>query len=120
MIGGPDAFQMDLVTHEASQEASLTAATRALAVFLAYDQADTARSALAFMDQVGSRLGGEVGLDTRVWRLDLIEDPECAWQARADAATADLVMVALGATGALPAGFARWLEEWAGHGEIRE
>ena len=120
MTVGSETLHPDPVPAIGKQELALGTGLTSLAVFLAYDRPDTARSALAFLDQIGTRLGREVGLDVRVWRMDLVEDAECAWQARADATATDLMMVAFGSRPVLPAGFARWLEEWARHGEVEE
>ncbi|MGA2867141.1 MAG: hypothetical protein ABSF95_21910 [Verrucomicrobiota bacterium] len=92
-----------------------TDAPTVLNVFLAYDTADTGRMALALFGHVASGLKDEVLLNTKVWRFDLLTLSECAQQAQADAANADLIVVAFGALEPLPADLCQWLGEWAEH-----
>ncbi|MGA2747839.1 MAG: hypothetical protein ABSG59_03605 [Verrucomicrobiota bacterium] len=89
-------------------------------MFLAYDTAETGRSALALLDHVAADLKRAVALHASLWRFDLMTLSESAPQAAADAADADVMLVAFGANDPVPATLFQWLVNWAEHRQIKD
>jgi len=81
-------------------------------MFLAYDTAETAQSARNLVDHVAAQLKSELSVHTKLWRFDPGSFSSAVTEAQ-EAADADVMIVALGASNLLPKGLLRWLNEWA-------
>ncbi|HEY3915450.1 MAG TPA: hypothetical protein VGN61_13255 [Verrucomicrobiae bacterium] len=82
-------------------------------MFLAYDTAETAQSARGLVKNVVAQLKSELAVHTKLWRFDPGSVPAAVTEAQTEAADADVMIVALGASNLLPKGLLRWLNEWA-------
>ncbi len=91
--------------------ASASSELPALNVFLAYDVAETGRSAVATFDRIATHLKDELLFTAQVWRFDLLTNPECGKQAEDAVTAADILVVAFRAETQLPGRFLAWLSE---------
>ena len=90
-----------------------------LEVLLLYEDLSTALRAKHSLDQLPGQLGGETGLNTRLWRLDLLGQPLLAEQAAIEAAAADVIILSLHRSSDLRAELRNWLSRWLEHKEAR-
>jgi hypothetical protein len=88
-------------------------------MFLAYDTAETAQTARNLVDHVTARLKSELAVHAKMWRFDTATPSPSVTQAESEAADADVMIVAFGASKTLPEGLLKWLGEWAKHRHIR-
>lgn len=66
---------------------------------------------MRLLDRLNEQVGEETVLQPQLWRFDLLEDPEKRALAQADAADADLIVMAC-SNGELPAAIKSWLAVW--------
>jgi len=92
--------------------------TQATNMFLAYDTAETAKTARDLVHHVAERLKSELAVNAKLWRFDAAAPSLSARKAQEDAADADVMIVAFGAR-KLPESLMEWLGEWAKHRHIR-
>jgi hypothetical protein len=88
-------------------------------MFLAYDTAETAQTARNLVDHVTARLKSELAVHAKMWRFDTATPSPGVAQAETEAADADVMIVAFGASKTLPEGLLKWLGHWAKHRHIR-
>ena len=86
-----------------------------LDVLLLYEDLGTALRAKHSLDLLPGQFGGAAGLETRLWRLDLLGEPLLAEQAAIEAAAADLIVLSLHGRTALRAEVRHWLGRWLNH-----
>jgi hypothetical protein len=84
-------------------------------MFLAYDTAETAQTARALVDHVASRLKTELALNAKLWLFDADSLSSAVGKAEAEAADADVMIVAFGPSKTLPESLLQWLGQWAEH-----
>jgi hypothetical protein len=104
---------------EAEPEAGEVPVKSALEVLLLYEDLSTALRARHSLDRLPGQLGGETGLNTRMWRLDLLRQPLLAEQAAIEAAAADVIILSLHGRTALRAEARNWLTRWLDRKEDR-
>jgi hypothetical protein len=92
------------------EERFLEATMKAMII---YEEYDCAARANALLKRASERAEGEEQWSVKLWRLDMLERPAMAHEARRDAADAHLMVLAVGRRGELPAGLLDWLEGWA-------
>ncbi len=78
-----------------------------------YDDFDFAARAAALLERVAIRADEAMKWDIKPWRLDVLQEPSLAGAALDETADADLIVVALRKTPALPDELMCWLENWA-------
>ncbi len=78
-----------------------------------YDDFDFAARAAALLERVAIRADEAMKWDIKPWRLDVLKEPSLADAALDETADADLIVVALRKTLALPDELMSWLESWA-------
>jgi hypothetical protein len=77
-------------------------ATPTFDVFIAYEDAAAAECAKKTYDVLARNLGNECHFGNQMWKFDVLSDPKSRAAATADAAQADIFVVALGAARVLP------------------
>ncbi len=88
-------------------------------MLLLYEDLGTALRAKHSLDLLPGQLGAAAGLDTRLWRLDLLGEPLLAEQAAIEAAEADVIVLSLHGRTALRAEVCHWLSRWLDRKEDR-
>ncbi|MEI2723390.1 MAG: response regulator [Verrucomicrobiota bacterium] len=81
-------------------------------VVIVYDDTRAGRRAVLTLDAVVHKLGGKKRLHPRLWRFDLLEDPDWRAAATAEADHAGLLILSASCKGALPATVQRWVRGW--------
>ena len=104
---------------QAQPEAGKPPVKPVLDVLLLYEDLGTALRARHSLDRLPGQLGGETGLNTRLWRLDLLGQPLLAEQAAIEAAAADVIILSLHGRKELRAEARNWLSRWLDHKEDR-
>ena len=94
----------------ATQEKNLFELTLKAAVI--YDDFDFAAQAAALLERVAIRADEAIKWDIKPWRLDVLKEPSLADAALGETTDADLIVVALLKTPALPDELTGWLESW--------
>lgn len=84
-----------------------------LAITLVYAQPSSACSIVEATEQICERLGDRVGIDWRLWRLDLLEEPECFKMALAEALESEIFAVSWSAETDLTNAGLRLADSWA-------
>lgn len=79
-------------------------------VVIVYDDARAGRRAVITLDAVVHQLGGTTRPLPRLWRFDLLEDPDWRAAATHDVAQADLFIISASDRAALPTTVQRWVE----------
>jgi hypothetical protein len=69
--------------------------------------------AKAFCDYLGKRFSPEFQIGFKLWRFDILELAICRKAALAEAANADIMVIAAESSSPLPASLMGWLEDWA-------
>ena len=83
---------------------------------IVYDDTRAGRRAMLALDDVVHKLGRKERLHPRLWRFDLLEDPDWRAAATAEAAEAGLLIISASGKGALPAAVQHWVHDWLGQG----
>ncbi len=89
----------------------------ALEVMILYEDAGTALRARRLLERLPGRLRAEVGLNTKLWRLDLLGEPLLKEQAAVEAGAADVIILSIHSE--LPVSARDWLGRWLAHKENR-
>ena len=69
---------------------------------------------------MAAELKNATAFNAKLWRFDLMTLSECFLQAEADAADADVMVVAFGPDEPVPPKLFQWLGDWAEHRHIRD
>ncbi len=85
----------------------------------AYEDSTTGARAEDFCQSLGRLLGQGCELNKQMWPLTELRLPQLRTIAAGEAARADLVIVSVHHSEALPADLASWLEQWAHHKDKR-
>jgi CheY-like chemotaxis protein len=83
-------------------------------VVIVYDDAPAGRRAVISLDAVVHKLGGKKRPRPRLWRFDLLEEPEWCATATTEAAQASLLIISATSKGALPTTVQDWVHRWLG------
>lgn len=89
------------------------ATTATLKAVILYDDFNLAVHATRLLEQAALTFDGPVRWVVGPWRLDLLQHPALGAQAMAEAAGADLIVLALEAVEAAQGDALAWLESWA-------
>jgi hypothetical protein len=84
-----------------------------IAAVILYDEIASGFRAKDVCDRLAFGLAGNVGLRVSLWRTDVLKDSTESNLALSDAATADLVVLALRSAKLLSKAVREWLENWA-------
>ena len=84
-----------------------------LRVVLLYENRAAGQRAMRLLDWLDERIGEQMELQPQLWRFDLLKDPEWRALAQADAANAQLIVVATCSDADLPGAVKSWLTDWA-------
>jgi hypothetical protein len=106
-IVGPEK-EFELGSDEFDAEAAAN-----FSVVIAYDTPQTARRAMRLVDGVVEQFGREWNVHRNLWRFDILGLPVARQSATADAAKANLLVIATGGDADLPAPVKAWLAEWS-------
>jgi hypothetical protein len=82
-------------------------------VVIAYDTPQPARRAMRLMDGIVEPFGREWNVQRNLWRFDILGLPVARRSAAADAAKANLLVIATGGDADLPVPVKTWLAEWS-------
>lgn len=93
-------------------EISSGATTATLKAVILYDDFNLAVHATRLLEQAALSFDGPMRWDVAPWRLDLLRHPALGPQAMAEAAGADLIVLAVKAAEAAQEGALAWLESW--------
>lgn len=84
-----------------------------LTAVAAYEDAATGARAEEFCESLGRLLGSNCELTKQMWPLSELRLPQLRSIAAGEAARADVVLVSVHHSEALPADLASWVEQWA-------
>ena len=85
-----------------------------------YDDFNFATRAAALLERAASRVREAMQWDVKPWRLDVLKQSSLAEAAVAEAADADLMVLALSKTHSPPAELTVWLEHWEALRQIQD
>jgi len=85
-----------------------------------YDDFDFATRAAALLERVAIRVHEAIKWDVKPWRLDVLKQASLAEFARAEAADADLIVLALSKAPAPPVELTIWLADWEAHRQVED
>ena len=85
-----------------------------------YDDFEFAARTALQLEQAAVRSDEAMRWDIRPWRLDLLKSSSLAEAALAEAADADLIVIALSRTPLVPDALLGWLDRWADGRRVRE
>ncbi len=91
-----------------------------LKAIVIYDDFDFATRAAALLERAALRAREAVKWDVKPWRLDVLKQSSLAGTAGAEAADADLIVLALGRIHSPPVELTAWLERWESHRQIKD
>lgn len=83
-----------------------------LPVLIVYEDVAAAERAMQVIARLEGCTDGQIEFVPKVWRFDLLNDPDFAWAALEDALDADLVILATHITDTLPPAVRRWLASY--------
>jgi hypothetical protein len=93
---------------------------RTLSAVMAYEDASTHERAQEAWDHLVCTLKGHYGPGLRLWKFDVLRTPELRDVATADAARADMILIATRGAGELPEEVKTWIDAWlARKGKVR-
>ena len=79
---------------------------------IAYEDFDAGRRAMDVCKLLVAQLGNEVQFRCSMWKFEVLRCPKLQRIAVGDARDADMILVATGSSGELPAEVKRWVESW--------
>jgi hypothetical protein len=82
------------------------------AALIAYEDLASGRRAKAALDRLAPALSAEGSVACQMWRFDMLDDDAARREAAAEAARADLVMVAAQLSSELPSVVKNWIWTW--------
>ena len=93
---------------------------RTLSAVMAYEDASTPERAQEAWDHLVCTLKGHYGAGLRLWKFDVLRTPELRDVATAEAARADMILIATRGAGELPEEVKIWIDAWlARKGKVR-
>jgi hypothetical protein len=93
--------------------------TPALEVLILYEDLGTALRAKRSLDLIPAKWDASAGVNTKLWRRDLLRDALLREQAAIEAAGADVILLSLHGQGGLPAEVSEWTRRWLHYKEDR-